>query len=371
MRAGILKSTALRSRTVAIAVAAWFLFAVVYGMLMHVQSYGAMGLGLSVGVALVTTFAPAMMSPVIWWLAGTESVKARRFAARALMHVVLALVFAGAWATWMIVVARSGRGARMATTALTHGVLPWQLVVGVLIYGFVAAVASAVQSIERARQMELSAEHAERLRVQAHLTALRAHMDPHFFFNTLHSLSEMLVTDPAAARVAIERLSDLFRYTLQLDRGDVDLVTVEREWRVIESYLWLEGLRLGARLRVSAMLDDDALACMIPPFTLQPIVENAVRHGLSPKPSGGSLAVTAREHDGWLRLEVTDDGLGCTPEDLAAATGLGLRSVQQRLAAHYGDAATVRIAPRDHGGTVVSVELPAAIAGPEALHCPA
>lgn len=361
-----MKSTAPRSRAVAIGVGAWLVFAIVYGMLMNAQSYGAMGLGLSVRVALVTTFAPAIMSSAVWWLASAQAATPRRFALRALKHVLLALVFAGAWGAWMVVVARSGRGARMAATALTHVVLPWQLVTGVLVYGFVAAVASAVQSIGRAREMELAAEHAERLRVQAHLSALRAHIDPHFFFNTLHSLSELLVTDAASARSAIERLSAIFRYTLQLDRGSVDLVTVEQEWRVIESYLWLEALRLGPRLRVRASLDDDALACLIPPFTLQPIVENAVRHGLSAKPSGGTLAITAREQDGSLRIEVVDDGLGCTPEVVATSTGLGLRSVRERLAAHYGDAASIRVVPCDGGGTAVAIEMPAAIAGAEA-----
>jgi len=340
--------------------AAWFTSALGYAALIYAQSYGAMPMSMSARVALLTTLAPAAMCPGIWWLAGKFGSRRRSVPAFAAVHVVLGMVFAATWATWMLVVAQLGSGARMPRATLMHAVVPWHLAAGVLVYGLVAATSYALRSAAHARRMELLAEHAERLRVEAHLAALRAHIDPHFLFNTLHSVSELLISDSRMARQAIERLADVFRYTLLLDRQQLDLVTLEQEWRVVESYLWLEGLRLGERLRVAARLDDDALLCAIPPFTLQPIVENAVRHGLSPRPSGGSISVVACERDGAIVVEVADDGVGCAPALAEQSDGLGLRSVRERLVARFGDAARVTIESRASGGTMVNIRFPAA-----------
>jgi hypothetical protein len=338
---------------------AWLSSALGYAALIYAQSYGAMPMSMSARVALFTTFAPAAMCPAIWWLAGWFGLRRRSVTALAAVHVILAVLFAGAWAAWMLTVAQLGGGARMPRATLMHAVVPWHLMAGLLVYGLVAATSYALRSAAHARRMELVAEQAERLRAEAHLAALRAHIDPHFLFNTLHSVSELLTSDSRAARQAIERLADVFRYTLLLDRQQLDLVTLEQEWRVVESYLWLEGLRLGERLRVAAKLDDDALLCAIPPFTLQPIVENAVRHGLSPRPSGGSISIAACERDGAIVVKVADDGVGCTPSLAEHSVGFGLRSVRERLVARFGDAARVTVVSPESGGTTVNIQFPA------------
>jgi signal transduction histidine kinase len=349
-----------RAQWIAMWCAAWFVFAVVYAMLMYAQSSGMMGLFLSLRIALLTMLAPAVMSVGVWRLTG-QYARRRPVVVFVSVHAGVGLLFAGIWAGWIVAVARVGSGPRVPASNMVHTALPWQAVLGLLVYTVVATSSYMLRSMVHARNMELAAEHADRLRAQAHLAALRAHIDPHFLFNTLHSVSELLTSDPVAARHALEQLSDMFRYTLRLDRQRVDLVTVEDEWKVVQSYLSLESLRLGSRLRIATTLDDEALACALPPFTLQPIVENAVRHGVSPNPSGGTLTIRLLESDGSVVIAVSDDGVGCDVTRALTSSGLGLRSVRERLNAHYGAAASVQVHSRVGEGTTVTLRFPASV----------
>lgn len=341
----------------------WIAFSFVYAALMSEQSNGAMPLGLSARIALITTAVPALMATLIWRQAGRQRWSAQVRWSWFAGHAIRCLLFAAGWVGWVLVVAAFGSRSGMAG-APTHVALPWQVLTGALVYVAIAASAHAAQAGSLVARLEMKAERAERLRAQSQLASLRAHIDPHFFFNTLHSVAELANSDPAAAREAIERVSDLFRYTLQLDRRRVDLVSVEEEWTVIQSYLWLESLRLGARLRLVSSVDDDALLCAIPPFTLQPIVENAIRHGIAPKVDGGTVSISAREAGGHLEIIVSDDGIGVVASELESATGLGIRSVRERLAAAFGGGASLNVAVNGVGGTAAHIRLPAVLAPP-------
>jgi len=122
--------------------------------------------------------------------------------------------------------------------------------------------------------------------------------------------------------------------------------------------LWLEQLRMGNRLCVDERFDDEVLACAVPPFTLQPLIENAVRHGLSPKSAGGTLRLRGRERLGRVELEVTDDGLGCETTVLSSG-GLGIRAVGQRLVACFGERAVSHVETRPGEGFRITVSFPA------------
>jgi hypothetical protein len=347
-----------RPLRVAAWIAAWLACAGVYATLVYTQSMGSMHGPLLIRVALETTLAPLGMSVAVWRTSGLPSWNRRRPISFAGLQLGLALAFSLVWAAWMFLVARIGPGSRMSSVTLIKVVLPWHVMTGGLVYGVIAACSFAYRYQLRARDLSLASEHAERLRVQAELTALRAHIDPHFLFNTLHSVSELLEGDPTVARIALEQLAELFRYTLRLDRARLDLVSLDDEWMLVQRYLWLERLRMGERLCVVHEIDDEVLDCAIPPYTVQPIIENAVRHGLGPSPRGGLLIIRAHEVDARLVVEIEDDGCGliCDPN---TSRGLGLRSVRQRLAARFGAAATITIAPRVGGGTRVVVSLPA------------
>jgi len=340
-------------RAVLWSLSGWLLLSVMYAALLYAQSSGAMGPALSLRVALKNTVAPTVMAGGVWWLTGRFPWPESKLARFLFGHAALACVFAALWSAWLVFVV-AGLGSSML-----HGALAWHFVMGVMLYGSIAAGSYATRGALRTRDLRLVAERADRLRIEAELSALRAHIDPHFLFNTLHSVSELLRSEPHAAERSIEQLSDLFRYTLRLDRHGSDIVRLEDEWSFTLNYLALEQTRMGERLRVDAAIDDDALDCLVPPFTVQPLVENAIRHGLGPKPSGGTLVIRIHEDAGQLHIHVSDDGIGVDSARLRQSNGLGLRSVTQRLAARHDGRAIVDIAPLQAGGTSVHVALPA------------
>jgi len=201
----------------------------------------------------------------------------------------------------------------------------------------------------------VAAAEARLLAQQAQLVALRAQINPHFLFNALHSVGALVTSEPGRADKALERLGDLLRYTL----GTEDEVLFAQEWRFTQDYLAFEQLRLGDRLRVNAEAEQTTMSILVPPLILQPLVENAVRHGIADRPEGGHVALRASVEHACLVLQVTDDGRG---ETGSASGGLGLNSVRRRLAALYGDLATVNI---DRAGTgfTVTIGLPIKPAG--------
>jgi signal transduction histidine kinase len=251
--------------------------------------------------------------------------------------VVFAIVYASSLA-WPDLVA--GRGA-MALVRL-RPVLLWNLLMGSWLYLVVAGCSYAIRAQRRARAGELAAREARLLAEQAQLAALRARLNPHFLYNALHSVGALVGRDPRRADQALERLGDLLRYVLDAP----DEVPFRREWAFIQDYLAFEQLRLGERLRLESEVEPAAGAVLAPPLILQPLVENAVRHGLADRPEGGRIALGARVEGEQLVLTVEDDGAGQPAEE---GTGIGVSSVRERLRVLYGDAASIETGPRARG----------------------
>ncbi|MFN2431407.1 MAG: sensor histidine kinase [Gemmatimonadota bacterium] len=199
-------------------------------------------------------------------------------------------------------------------------------------------------------------ERLEKLRAEAELSALQARINPHFLFNTLNSLAALIPVDPGAAEEMTQRLSDCFRYVLQASHGPVAL---EEEMRFVEDYLSLERLRFGERLGVRVALEPEARAQRLPGLAVQPLVENALKHGIAPLERGGHVAVDARRAEDSLVIVVEDDGRGLRglPEAVLAR-GTGLANVRARLRSAFGPDAGLTIEPRTGGGTRVTLRLP-------------
>jgi sensor histidine kinase YesM len=242
---------------------------------------------------------------------------------------------------------------------ISFGILAWQIFLSALIYVTVAATSHAWLMAQRLREEEAHAVRADALRARAEMAALRAQLNPHFLFNTLHSVLGLVRHDPSQAESALEKLGDLLHYATRVHRNGVDWIALRHEQDFVNTYLDLEAVRLGNRLRVVRHLDDAALDQMVPTFSLQPLVENAVRHGLAPRAEGGEISIGARlDPDGRrLRLEVCNDGDG---RDAAEADegGLGLRVLRDRLEALYRGAASMTAGPAPNGGYSVVLTLP-------------
>jgi signal transduction histidine kinase len=207
----------------------------------------------------------------------------------------------------------------------------------------------------RVREHELREERLRRQLVQAELGALRARTDPHFLFNSLNTVAGLVDEDPARASDVLQRLAALFRYAL--DGSRVERVRLADELRAARAYLEVESLRFGDRLRWALEVDDALLDWPVPPLLLQPLVENAVTHGIAPRRGTGQVAVRAAERDGRLVLEVEDDGLGGgTSEDRGSGTALS--DLAERLALSFAGEASLEWGPRPQGGYRVRIVLP-------------
>jgi hypothetical protein len=208
----------------------------------------------------------------------------------------------------------------------------------------------------------------ERLRLMtavkdSELRALKSQVNPHFIFNSLNSLRALIEEDPARARLAVTQLANLLRYSLQ--SSQLETVSFEEELRVVNDYLALEQVRHEERLRLRLDIAPETLHLPVPPMLLQTLVENAVKYGISQRPEGGEIAITARSEFGFLRLQVTNPGelpsLSATvPQALtakrAASTGLGLRNAAERLRLLFGERATLQLRA-DTPSTVVAEAL--------------
>jgi signal transduction histidine kinase len=205
----------------------------------------------------------------------------------------------------------------------------------------------------RDRERELS-----ELAATAELAALRARINPHFLFNSLNSIAQLIHTDPTTAEACVERLAEIFRYILR--RGEKEFVPLADELQVTEAYLDLERARFGDRLVIETAVSPASLGRLIPTLTLQPLVENAIKHGLARKVGPGRLRIDAAVDDGCLVLSVGDDGLGMAAPALASIyeRGLGLSSLRDRLARLYGPAHLPEITSAPGQGTCVRLRLP-------------
>lgn len=195
-------------------------------------------------------------------------------------------------------------------------------------------------------------QHLRELVSQAELRALQARIHPHFLFNALNALYGSIPRTAPAARQAVLHLAEIFRYLL---KGGEGLIPLERELEIVRAYLEIEALRLGDRLRWTIDAAPEALGAMIPVLSLQPLVENAVRHGVAPSGGPGEVQVRARVEGGLCRIEVSDTGAGVEAE--ANPDGIGLDNVRRRLELHFGPGAQLELR-RQAGRTVASFAVP-------------
>jgi len=202
-------------------------------------------------------------------------------------------------------------------------------------------------------RVEALLEEQRSAAMQARFDALRSQINPHFLFNVLNAATSLIWSEPEKARWILVKLSSILRRLL---RGGEDFVPLSREIEFIEDYLSLEVARFGAeKLRIEKELDPRALDVSVPSMLLQPLVENAVRHGISPKVGGGVVRIEARREGGVLRVTIRDNGLGFKE---TGREGIGLRNVRERLRVAYGGRASIEISSEPGEGTSVMIMVP-------------
>ena len=235
-----------------------------------------------------------------------------------------------------------------------------------LIYWMILGGLQAYRYYERYMSSQLELERLAKSYSQARLNALRMQLDPHFLFNALNTISSHVERDPKLTRLMIEHLGDLLR--MSLESKDRQEVPFAEELAFLDHYLAIQKIRFGRRLKVDIDIAPEVRYASVPSLFLQPLVENAIRHGISPRASGGTVTVTAEPANGKLAIRVADDGAGLPAGwSLENSTGLGLSVTRERIAGMYPDGeGSLAIRGREEGGTVVEIILPLRVTGEEA-----
>jgi len=305
-------------------------------------------------------YAWGLVTPLIFrldrWLAGTTT-----FPVRLALHVPLGLV----WTAITI-------GLRLAVRPLRgspfpddyHAYLLDRFYSDLPIYAVIAGIsfarhyaAQARRGIQEAHDLALRTADLERRLVEARLQSLRAQLQPHFLFNALNTISAFTESDPRMARRLMAQFADLLRASLR--HTAQPLVTLGEELTFLDDFLAIESARFEGRLAVAVKADDDLLSRMVPAFLLQPLVENAIRHGVGTRLSGGHVDVSVTRGGAGLQIHVKDDGIGLRPGwDFERDAGVGLKNVAARLEHLYGKPGLLRLVPRESGGLDVQIDVP-------------
>ena len=211
-----------------------------------------------------------------------------------------------------------------------------------------------------AAQEKARAESVARQAMQAQLQLLQAQIEPHMLFNTLANLQGLISFDPDRAQLLLDQLIQYLRATLSSSRAEA--TTLEQEFKLMQAYLGLMAVRMGARLAYTLDLPDDLRSARLPPMLLQPLVENAIQHGLEPKIEGGHITVRASVDDDQLTLTVVDDGLGLDhpgqTKGTHKGTQLGVTNIRERLQVMHGAAASLSLDANTTGGVTARLTLP-------------
>ena len=338
------------AKKAAIVLSAWLPFAVLWMLFVRIFldstiTYAAFSASVAIGIA-------AVLGVGVWRVSGLMPWPRRLSATFYLSHIALGLVYSLTWnLSFMTVLVRDGG---WLAPLLESGDFGWRVLMGLWLYGLVAGVSYALRIGRRVVEQERLIARAQALAVEARLESLRSQLHPHFLFNALHTIRTLVNTDPELAQGGIERLGRLLRYTLERSPGES--VPLSEEWSFAEDYLELERVRLGERLEARCTLSEDARDRPVPPFVVQPLVENAVIHGISPSMAGGTVQVQAHVVDGNLRIRVADDGVGADPATMSE--GHGHRLLRERLEGLYGGRASVEFAGAPQQGLGVTLSIP-------------
>ncbi len=225
------------------------------------------------------------------------------------------------------------------------------------IYWFVLCFFLILDYYKKYRTEAVKRAEAEKLLSEAQLNALKMQLQPHFLFNTLHSVASLMEENVKEAQDMVGRLGDLLRTSLECQADN--FISLRKELEFIENYLSIEKARFQDRLQIHYEVDDSALDASVPSLILQPLVENAIKHGFATKSRSGRIAIRCQKIDGQLRIDVTDDGPGVIDLDaLQESNGIGLQNTQERLRTLYGADFKFEFKNAESGGFVVAMTLP-------------
>jgi hypothetical protein len=340
-----------------LAFAFWSLLGVAFGTQFYFSS-AQFGNPVSWGRALAYSFADwyvfALLSIPAIALARRFPIERQRWRRSVMVHVLASLLFSvayialrGAIATWQAGTANLSFD--QSFRALL--VKTWHF--NLLVFWVIVAVGHAFDYAKRFRERELRAADLEKRLTEARLQALQMQLNPHFLFNTLHAISSLMHQDVDAADRMLVQLSDLLRRALE--STDTQEVSLREELDFLSRYSEIEQTRFGDRLRIDMNIAPETLDALVPNLVLQPLLENAIRHGIEPHARPGRIKVEANRNGSFLQLQVQDNGGGLNG---GVIEGVGLANTRARLHQLYGERQQFALANAPEGGALVQVTLP-------------
>lgn len=304
----------------------------------------------SLGIGSMIWYGCFASAPFFVWLSRRVPIDRRSWKVGAPVHLsaVVLLALGTSWLQYRL----AYHGSPLAPPLSEY--LKVGLIADALPYLTVAVAAHAIDARTRVYERDLEAARVRGQLAESRLEALTAQLQPHFLFNTLQGISTLITRDPPAADAMLSDLSDLLREVLR--RGERREVTVDDELRVLEAYLSISRRRFGERLTITVSRDEGVGRALVPFFVLQPLVENALHHGVGSHAGPAAVSVGARREGDRLVLIVADDGPATNAAD--SGRGIGLSNTRERLSSLYGDAQRLDTKRSTDGGFTVRVELP-------------
>ncbi len=339
----------------------------VYGIYMSIESYvirERLGRPISWSFAFYQDMTYSALwlalTPFVLWLANKFPIEKQRWARRIGIHLVASLVLA-----------LFHKGIHNLVVTFYHitfdgASFSWDLEYrnlisyfdyGLQLYWIIILLNYAFEYYRRYQEKELLASHLETQLVQSQLQSLKMQLQPHFLFNTLNTISVLIKENPEEANIMLVQLSDLLRLTLE--HVDTQEVSLQREMEFLDRYLQIQQTRFRDRLTVIKNIDSRSTQAFVPYLILQPLVENALRHGIGSLPGPGTIEISAFRENGMLNLNVKDSGPGIPKESNSSKkSGVGLANTRARLQQLYGDRHNFTINNIDGGGFQITVSLP-------------
>lgn len=308
---------------------------------------------------LASGYAWFIASPLILWLSKRYPFEGDKWKASVPIHIVVSIIVSlGILAIDTYVLPKLGYLARYQLNSFweTYKILFFvNFHFSIAIYWGVVAIHQAILYYRKYRERELKTSQLEARLAQSRLQVLKMQLHPHFLFNTLNAISELVHRDPDTADRMLTDLSDLLR--MSFENLEVQEIPLKQELEFLRKYLEIEQTRFHDRLEVKMDIAADTLDASVPNMILQPLVENAIKHGISPKAEGGQINIGASRNNGHLNLSVSDDGVGVADTSLVEE-GVGLSNTRRRLKHLYGDGHKFELRPEGDRGVSVRLDIP-------------
>jgi signal transduction histidine kinase len=316
--------------------------------------------------SLTFWWAWGLVTPLIFWTDARLPFQEKQLGMRILAHLPVSIVLTLLYTyLWDVMIAAVGLtrwnsvGARGFLASISNEGILWKW----LVYWVIFGARQTFRYYERYLDSELRLERMERSFSQARLNALRMQLDPHFLFNALNTVSSQVERDPRLARTMIEHLGDLLR--LSLEGRDKQEIPLAEELAFLDHYVAIQKIRFAENLRIEVHVAPEVKYALVPCLILQPLVENAIRHGISGRATGGTVTVTAQSGPNRVHIRVADDGVGLPPGwTLETSSGTGLSITRERIVGlHPVGSSSLSVQERNGGGTEVEILLPLRFAG--------